>query len=227
MSTETQSQPTPQEQVRKFIAEDHKGGWDEAWKASFTPWDVGEVQPAFHDLLKSSEIDFPKSGRALVPGCGRAYDAIFIANELGLDTLAVDISATAVKAAEELLASPKGATSSGRVSVKQQDFFAFEVPEAERFDLIYDYTFFVAILPSMRKDWGRKINSLIKPGGYLALLVFPIDPPQDYGPPFFVRPEHYDEVLGDGWTKVLDKIPERSSPVHVNRERVVVYKRNM
>lgn len=88
-------------------------------------------------------------------------------------------------------------------------------------------SFFVAILPSLRKDWGRKISSLIKPGGYLILLVFPIDPPQDYGPPFTVRPEHYDEVLGEGWTKVLDKIPERSSPIHVDRERVVVYKRNV
>lgn len=85
----------------------------------------------------------------------------------------------------------------------------------------------MAILPSLRKDWGKKISSLIKPGGYLVVLVFPIDPPQDYGPPFFVRTEHYDEVLGDGWTKVLNKVPERSSAVHVNRERLVVYKRDL
>jgi methyl halide transferase len=88
-------------------------------------------------------------------------------------------------------------------------------------------SFFVAILPSMRKDWGQKIASLIKPGGYLVTLVFPIDPPQDHGPPFFVRPEHYVEVLGDGWTKVLDKVPERSSESHVNRERMIVWKRNV
>jgi hypothetical protein len=42
--------------------------------------------------------------------------------------------------ADSLLASPKGATGSGSVSVRLQDFFAFEVSESERFDLIYDYT---------------------------------------------------------------------------------------
>lgn len=77
----------------------------------------------------------------------------------------------------------------------------------------------------MRPDWGRQMASLIKPGGYLITLVYPIDPPVETGPPFFVRPEHYVEVLGSGWEKVLDKIPERSLSHHINRERLVVWKR--
>lgn len=36
-----------------------------------TPWDAGQSQPPLKDLLASGEVDFPKSGRALVPGCGR------------------------------------------------------------------------------------------------------------------------------------------------------------
>lgn len=55
--------------------------------------------------------------------------------------------------------------------------------------------FFVAIPPEMRKEWGSKMRDLLKPGGFLITLVFPMDPPQDYGPPFYVRPEHYVEVL--------------------------------
>lgn len=31
MDEQAQIQPTAQERVRKFIAEDHKSGWDEAW----------------------------------------------------------------------------------------------------------------------------------------------------------------------------------------------------
>lgn len=31
MDEQAQVQPTVQERVRKFIAEDHKRGWDEAW----------------------------------------------------------------------------------------------------------------------------------------------------------------------------------------------------
>ena len=69
------------------------------------------------------------------------------------------------------------------------------------------------------------MNALIKPGGYLITLVFPIDPPQEVGPPYFVRPEHYIAPLGDGWEKVLDKIPEESSQSHVDRERIIVWKK--
>ena len=65
---------------------------------------------------------------------------------------------------------------------------------------------------------------LVKPGGYLITLIFPIDPYTDAGPPFYVRPEHYDEALGNGWAKVVDKVPENSLESHINRERIVVRK---
>lgn len=77
----------------------------------------------------------------------------------------------------------------------------------------------------MRADWGRQMNALVKPGGYLITLIFPIDPPKDTGPPFFVRPEHYIEPLGKDWEKVIDKVPEVSSEEHVGRERLVVWKK--
>lgn len=66
---------------------------------------------------------------------------------------------------------------------------------------------------------------LVKPGGYLITLVFPIDPPVDHGPPWYVRPSHYVEILGNGWEKVWDKIPAQSAPSHVDRERMVVWKK--
>ena len=132
---------------------------------------------------------------------------------------------------------------SAKVSFQEADFFAFSVPKEELFDLVYDYTsvslkafpnfynihlgrFFVAIPPSKRADWGRQINALVKPGGFLITLVFPLDPPRDYGQPFFVRPEHYIEPLGrQNWEKVIDKIPESSSEHHVGRERLVVWRK--
>ena len=66
---------------------------------------------------------------------------------------------------------------------------------------------------------------LIKPGGYLITLIYPILPCVDYGPPYYVRPEHYVEALGDNFEKVLDKIPAVSTENHVDRERLVVWKR--
>lgn len=69
------------------------------------------------------------------------------------------------------------------------------------------------------------MTTLIKPGGYLITLVYPIDPPIESGPPYFLRPEHYLEPLGNDFEKVLDKDPAISSTTHVGRERIVVWKR--
>jgi hypothetical protein len=139
-----------------------------------------------------------------------------------------------------LAATPNGPID--KCSFKNEDFFSLS--DDDKFDLIYDFTlveailfsfnlskvppfrFFVAIHPSRRPEWARKMHSLCKPGGYLITLIFPLDPPQDYGPPFFVRPEHYVEVMGsEHWEKVVDKVPEVSSESHVGRERLVVWRR--
>ena len=40
-------------------------------KGNLTPWDAGKSQPALTGLIKSGQVEFPRTGRALVPGCGR------------------------------------------------------------------------------------------------------------------------------------------------------------
>jgi methyl halide transferase len=73
----------------------------------------------------------------------------------------------------------------------------------------------------------------------LITLVFPIRPQDDLGPPHWVQPEHYVEVLGEGsggsnpegWEKVFDKEPEKAVNTsrfddrHVGKARMVVWKR--
>ncbi|KAI0637826.1 S-adenosyl-L-methionine-dependent methyltransferase [Trametes polyzona] len=209
-----------QVQVRELIASKGEKGWDEAWKADVTPWDAGTSQPALQELIETSRLDLPRSGRALVPGCGRGYDAIYIAKSLGLQTIGADISPTGIAAANALKES-MGETASN-VTFKEMNFFEYE---GETFDLVYDYTFFVAIPPSMRPAWGKQMTKLVKPGGYLITLVYPILPYTEVGPPFYVRPEHYEEVLGTEWEKVWDKIPEKTLETHVGKERMIVWKK--
>lgn len=69
------------------------------------------------------------------------------------------------------------------------------------------------------------MNALVKSGGFLITLVFPIDPPTEEGPPFFVRPEHYAEILEEKWEKVIDMIPSESQDTHIGRERLIVWKK--
>ncbi|KAG8835727.1 hypothetical protein FRC17_001518 [Serendipita sp. 399] len=232
MTNETRTLREEMAMLRQLVGDFEEQGWEKAWQINVRPWDkLGAAQPPLQSLLQSDEQDWPRAGRALVPGCGKGYDAIFIASTLGLDTLAIDISTTAVKAANDLLASTRH-LSSGKVAFQEADFFTLSVGEEPVFDLIYDYTrvytgdrFFVAIPPARRPEWGRRMNELIKSGGFLITLIYPINPPREDGPPFFIDKSHYIEVLGDGWEKVIERVPEDSIDSHVGLEYLIVWKK--
>ena len=51
--------------------------------------------------------------------------------------------------------------------------------------------------PQDRKAWAQRYRKLIKPGGQLVTLMFPVDANKDRneGPPFPLTPELYDELL--------------------------------
>ena len=51
--------------------------------------------------------------------------------------------------------------------------------------------------PQDRKTWAQRYRKLIKPGGQLATLMFPVDASRDkdQGPPFPLTPELYTELL--------------------------------
>ncbi|KAG6841622.1 hypothetical protein C0991_009047 [Blastosporella zonata] len=206
--------------LREIVNSGDPATWDDAWylQARVTPWDAGESQPPLRELVESGDLKFPRQGRALVPGCGSGYDAVYIASALNLKTLGMDISETALSKAQSLLASIN-VPAPGKVSFVKGDFF--QLQSEEGFDVIYDYTFFVAIPPTRRVEWGSQMASLVKSGGYLITLVWPIDPPTELGPPYFVRVEHYEEVLSEAFEKVLEKVPTTSLPKHVGKERIV------
>lgn len=93
--------------------------WDQAWIDSTTPWDASRPQPALVELLEGAhDADnkvadlkgnlvpvsqaIPKGdGTAVVPGCGRGYDAKVFA-ERGFTSYGVDISSNAVAAANKV-----------------------------------------------------------------------------------------------------------------------------
>ncbi|KAE9398634.1 thiol methyltransferase 1 [Gymnopus androsaceus JB14] len=199
--------------MREVVTEDPQS-WDILWKSKVVPWDSGEIQPPLRQVIESGEVPFPKDGKALVPGCGRGYDTIYLASVLGHDTVGLDSSSTAVEAANELLRSHSiGPELSSKIHFDVGDFFKLTVDDDKRFDLIYDYTFFVAIPPSIRPLWGTQMNSLIKPGG----------------PPFYSNFSSYKDVLGNGWEVVFDKIPDEATLIerHKGKDRMVVWKRNI
>ena len=147
--------------------------WERMWKGGLpkgAAFDCGEASPSLVSELGS--VPAPKPGaRALVPGCGRAYDALALARH-GFDAVvAVDLSPSAVAAAKAELASTGDAAAS-KVELVCADFFALD--EKTPYDLVWDATFLCALAPSVREKWAAKHRALLAPGGSLITCVFPI-----------------------------------------------------
>ena len=175
--------------------------WESVWSKGMLPWskslekgtkfDVGGPSQLLVEALK--RIPKPEAGAtALVPGCGRAYDAIALAQHGFEKVVAVDISKTACQAAEEEMRSASEVDSE-RVEITCADFFKFD---HEPFDLVWDCTFFCALDPSMRADWAKKTMDLVKSGGALVTCIFPIfRSPRKGGPPFAMTVDLMRETL--------------------------------
>ncbi|CAE6471141.1 unnamed protein product [Rhizoctonia solani] len=203
-------------------------GWDAAWQEGITPWDSGVPQPPLQQVFETSiqsDLGIPKSGRALVPGCGRGYDAIYLASQ-GYNVIGADLSATAVSEAQKYLSSQPNAENI-KVQYQVLDFFKSPSLVEEPFDLVYDYTFFCAIPLGLREPWGRRMAEIVKPGGYLITLMYPIDPgrARDDGPPFPVDFEAYSAVLKEFWDNLLNVIPATSREKSEGRERLGIWRR--
>jgi hypothetical protein len=54
------------------------------------------------------------------------------------------------------------------------DFFTFSLSSPSVFSLAYDFTFFCAIPPSWRERWGKRYGEVVRPGGVLIILCFPL-----------------------------------------------------
>jgi SAM-dependent methyltransferase len=138
-------------------------------------------------------------GRALVPGCGRGYDVTVLASHTRI-AFGWDISSTAITAAQKRLEelAPSECSCKEHAIFQQQSFFDFfPADNDEKFDFVYDYTFLCALNPSIRHDWAKKMAELIKEGGELLALIFPINSERIniQSPPFPVTLELLKELL--------------------------------
>jgi hypothetical protein len=123
------------------------------------------------------------------------------------------------------------ASQSSRAKVTQGDFFRFEDESSHGYDIGFDYTFLCALMPEMRVQWASSWHRILRPGGLLITLIFPVDSEMEMkGPPWPVTPEIYKELLvekgGLFKLKSLEKVPdEQSHPGRSGREYMAVWER--
>ncbi|CAO3617293.1 unnamed protein product [Cunninghamella blakesleeana] len=193
--------------------------WEEKWANNNTPWDHNEPSPALVELIYNEETKklLPTSGNGIVPGCGAGYDVQFLASP-SLHMIGLDMSKTCIKVCKQK--HPNAADLNYEFILG--DFFDFQIPDGG-FDLAYDYTFFCALDPSMRSNWARRYGEIIKSGGTLICLMFPLQE-KEGGPPFSVSVEAYQEALSSNFEMVFikDAIGHES---RLGREKISIWKR--
>jgi hypothetical protein len=166
--------------------------WSLMWSTEYPPrFDKLCVAPILQKLVDDDAL--PRSGRCLVPGCGRGYDVTALASQTRY-CLGVDIVQEAIAAAQDRLeqlfemSSHLGVDPSppmGSCEFKCQSFFSLDTDHPENlFDLVYDYCFLSVLDPRIHKNWAAKMSKLVKVGGELVTVIWPIMLDKKGGPPF-------------------------------------------
>ncbi|CAM0141100.1 unnamed protein product [Umbelopsis sp. WA50703] len=193
--------------------------WEKRWQDQDTPWDHGESSQALVELLKEKANLIPTDGNVLVPGCGRGYDVFLLASP-ERKVVGLDLSETCIQQCLELQQQKQ--LSDTQISFICDDFFKFNMP-AGKFNLIFDYTFFCALPPVLRPQWGQRMAEILATGGVLICLIFPLTE-HEGGPPFAVTVDAYREALEPAFEN-LYLADCKGHASRVGKEKISIWKR--
>ncbi len=157
--------------------------WNDKYLQNKTGWDLKSPSTRLKEYIDQIKN---KHCRILIPGCGNAYEAEYLAEQGFTNITLVDISNVIV---EKIKARFKNQPS---INVIHQNFFDLE----GKFDLILEQTFFCALDPKLRAAYSKKINELLAEKGKLVGVLFN----HDFGnpePPFGGNKTEYTTYFND------------------------------
>lgn len=155
--------------------------WNNRYLNKETGWDLRQVSPPLKAYIHQIE---DKNIAILIPGCGNAYEAHYLAEQGFTNITVIDIAESLV---QDLQVQFKNYFA---IRVLHQDFFMHD----GQYDLILEQTFFCAIDPSLREEYVQKMNTLLKPNGKLVGVLFNRNFETD-GPPFGGTEEEYNTLF--------------------------------
>ncbi len=174
------------------------------------PWDAGGVPAELAKYLAGAS----GGGRALIPGCGAAYEVAAF-HEAGYEVIAIDFSLAAVAAAARALGSLQRA-------VRLGDFFQYDFGSI-RFDIIYERAFLCSLPRRSRPAYCARVSELLRPGGLLIGFFF--YDTSESGPPFGLGRGELDDLLKGHFVLAAEEQPCTSVPVFAGREQWQVWHR--
>jgi SAM-dependent methyltransferase len=175
--------------------------WESLYQDKKDTWDLGKVSPVLTEFFKNPLC--PKKGRVLVPGAGRGHDA------------AVDFAQSAVSGLSAL------AEKNPKLSVLNIDLFEMMPKSTDPFDIIYESGCFSAIHPGRRDEYFEVWDKMLRPGGLVIALFYPLIKTTSLeGPP---HPTSEGELMArlDSVLELEERIvPKKSVPERVGKEEI-------
>jgi SAM-dependent methyltransferase len=141
--------------------------WETRFQASRTPWERGEINPAFR-AWRASGLLTPC--RILVPGAGRSPEPAVLLGA-GFDVLTLDLAESAVATQRDRLGPDRAIL--GDVTTWNP---------GETFDAVYDQTCLCALPPDLWPAYETQLRRWLRPGGHLFILFMQTG--REGGPPF-------------------------------------------
>jgi methyl halide transferase len=197
--------------------------WSDAYNEGRAGWDLGSTTPVFEDILRSPE-QLPEGSKSFAPGSllipcsGHGYDALLYAAN-GFDVTAVDFAPEPLKVLSDT-AEKEGLA----LSVLERDMFRLSPEYDSSFDYIMEYTCLCAIDIERRQEYIDLMYRLLKPGGWVLGLLFPVED-RPGGPPYGLNVPELNAML-TGKFRILD---ERDHPATIKprrgREKFVVWEK--
>lgn len=158
-----------------------KNFWNERYLTGTTGWDLGKVSDPIAAYVNQMT---DKDLRILIPGCGNAYEAAYLAMKGFTDITLIDIAPELVKSISKQFEDVPA------VKVVEGDFFEHQ----GTYDLILEQTFFCALDPSLRQQYVEHMHTLLSEKGKIAGVLFNKLFEQQ-GPPFGGLSEEYQQLF--------------------------------
>lgn len=179
------------------------GYWEDRYLHNQTGWDIGYPSTALVDYFHTLKQEL----RILIPGCGNAWEAMYL-HQHGFEQVHIlDFAPSAIEHFK--LRNPDFPAAHCHC----EDFFL----HTGHYDLIVEQTFFCALTPALRPAYVRKMRELLVPEGILAGLLFNCTF-ENPGPPFGGRTEDYRLLLENQFLTIQITPCEKSIPPRQGRE---------
>lgn len=178
--------------------------WQNKYQNNDTPWDIEGVSPALVYYFQQYTVP---NQRILIPGAGRAHEAIWLHKAGYRDVTVCDLTEEAF----------------GHLRAECPDFPASNMIVCDFFllkgsyDVMIEQTFFCALDPVLRRDYVEKSAELLVEGGELAGLLF-ATPFTTEGPPFGGTRDEYLNLMSSRFDVLEMAITDKSIPPRLGNE---------